>query len=190
MRLGVVRGFALVAGALIFVGGCGRGGASPAADDALARSSTSSTSTALASATPGVTVSATAHGSGQATGTLVTPGVSTPTPTPTPLPPAASGTIVITDRDNGATVPVRAGSTVAVRLSSTGGPYRWTEPVSSDDTILHRTIASTADDGSSAGTFVGERSGRATLEASDDPHCTPACGAPSRLWAVTVVVSP
>lgn len=97
---------------------------------------------------------------------------------------------MVTDRDGGATIQVRAGTTVQVRLAATGGPYRWTEPASSDDATVHRTSGSTAADGSATGTFVAERSGRATLTASDDPHCTPACGAPSRLWTVTVVVSP
>jgi hypothetical protein len=97
--------------------------------------------------------------------------------------------VVVTDRDGGATIAVRAGTTVQVRLAATGGPYRWTEPASSDDATLHRTSAATATDGSATGSFVAQHSGRAALTASDDPHCTPACGAPSRLWTVTVVIS-
>ena len=101
------------------------------------------------------------------------------------LPVPLSRTITVTQADSGRSYTLHKNDHLVVRLS---GPsfYTWTEPASSDQSVLQRTKGSS---GSSAtGTFVARAKGKAQVTAIDNPNCYPQCLAPSRLFEVNVSV--
>lgn len=168
----------LVVGAVVALAGCGAPpGSGSTTGGAAASPPASVTGQTSTSATASV---------GTATGHLVTIGPPTPTPRPTPLPSPSRGTVTLTEQSSGATVPVLVGATVVVSLGTSSSPYAWSEVSSSNSAVLRRTASSLAGGGASA-TFVVAAPGSAQLTAVDSPHCTPACGAASRLWEVTVL---
>lgn len=97
----------------------------------------------------------------------------------------SSRTITVTQADSGHSYTLYRNDRLIVKLS---GPsfYTWTEPASSDQSVLHRTEGSS---GSKAtGTFVVQEKGKAEVTAIDNPNCYPQCLPPSRLFEVSVSV--
>jgi hypothetical protein len=105
-----------------------------------------------------------------------------PRPAPCPVP---RGTVVLTERDSGRTVTVHAGTRIDVHLSGGGV---WSEPASSDGTVVTRVAAGHDARGSAHGRFRAAGAGRADLTATDAPRCAPMCKVLVRLWVVHVVV--
>jgi hypothetical protein len=67
----------------------------------------------------------------------------------------------------------------------------WSIADTSNDAVVRRRSGTTGE-GSSETTFKAVGGGRATLSATARPRCRdvrPPCGAPDRLWSVTVLVS-
>jgi hypothetical protein len=64
--------------------------------------------------------------------------------------------------------------------------YRWTEPASSDESVLQRSRGSSG--ASAEGVFVATADGRSSVTATDDPTCYPGCLPPSRLFELSVSV--
>jgi hypothetical protein len=109
------------------------------------------------------------------------PGAMAPRPTCPPWP----GTVVLTAQDSGRTITVHAGTRILVRLS--GGAV-WTEPMTSDGSVVTRISSSHDAQGDAAGDFRAAHAGNADLTATAGPRCAPQCKAMSRLWVVHVVV--
>jgi hypothetical protein len=88
-------------------------------------------------------------------------------------------------------VTIHAGDVVQVELH--GSPsFAWTAPRAGDPAVV-TTKQSTADSstGNASGIFVGRAPGQTQVQATQDPGCrktTPACGAPSRVFMITVRV--
>lgn len=101
-------------------------------------------------------------------------------------PPPWSGTMILTESDAGRTVTVHAGTRILVRLASGGGV--WTEPVTSDGSVVTRVSSSHDAEGDASGDFRAAHSGKADLTATDSPRCAPQCKVMSRLWIVHIVV--
>jgi hypothetical protein len=94
-------------------------------------------------------------------------------------------TVVLTESDAGRTITVHAGTRILVRLSD--GSV-WTEPATSDGTVVTRLSSAHESQGGATGDFRAAQAGRADLTATASPHCAPQCKVMSRLWVVHVVV--
>jgi len=101
-------------------------------------------------------------------------------------PPPWSGTVMLTESDAGRTITVHPGTRILVRLASGGGV--WTEPVTSDGSVVTRVSSSHDAWGDASGDFRAAHSGKADLTATDSPRCAPQCKVMSRLWIVHIVV--
>ncbi len=107
-----------------------------------------------------------------------------PAPLPTIAP--ASLAITVTLADDGKAVSLKPGDRFLLSLDAY---YDWTVTVD-DPTIVGR-LTGVAGPTGSQGAFQALAAGQTTLSAMGDPPCRqvkPACGAPSRLFRVTVVV--
>lgn len=103
--------------------------------------------------------------------------------------PPASTQVSLTQTDNGGTYQVARGGNVDLRLSQDSG-YTWSIPVSSDPSVL-RGQSDQPGASSMIATFLALKDGTAQITAMGDPDCrstTPACGAASRQFVVTIVV--
>src|SRR5207249_2556889 len=120
------------------------------------------TSTTLVAPTP---ILHSGGGSGTGTnqtvvGTVVTtprgtkPSTAPPRPTTT-SPAGQPRTVTVTDADSGKSYTLHKGDRLAVQLDSS--PYEWTEPVSSNDGVLHRTGGSSG--ANATGTFSATAQG-------------------------------
>ena len=148
-----------------------------------------------------VTVLGACSGAGSAStassGDSGTAPATTPSAPPTPsTPPSTSATPFppggeranITDADSG-TIYVHLNAIVTVHLAAMPG-FRWSQPMAGDAGVLARADAAQTADGGATGTFRPVMPGTTQVTATDDPTCLPGCGRPSRLWQVTVVVTP
>jgi hypothetical protein len=126
-------------------------------------------------------------------GTVVTvpPGTTPPTTQPratTTSPPGQQHTVTVTEADSGKSYTLRRGDRLVVQLNGNG--YEWTEPASSNDTVLHRTSGSSGT--TATGTFSAVGPGTADVTSTGDAPCrrsTPPCMVPSRLFQVSVTVA-
>jgi hypothetical protein len=92
--------------------------------------------------------------------------------------------------DNGKTYEIRRGEGLVVLLDGDES-FRWSPLEVSDESVLY------GEDGKAGGgdqewKFIGMKAGRVTVSSTQDPACresTPPCGAPSRSWQITVVVT-
>jgi hypothetical protein len=108
-------------------------------------------------------------------------------PSTTPSPPGQPTTVTVTEADSGKSYTLHRGDRLVVQLQSSG--YEWTEPASSNDTVLHRTGGSGGT--SASATFSATAGGTADVTSTGDLPCrkaTPPCMAPSRLFQVSVTV--
>ena len=64
--------------------------------------------------------------------------------------------------------------------------YTWSEPVSSNGTVLERSVGSSGN--IATATFVAKSTGQVRVTAIGNPNCYPQCLAPSRLFVLTVSV--
>jgi hypothetical protein len=118
----------------------------------------------------------------------------TPTPTPTakPSPKSGPGDIEVTNADNGATVHLRDGQRLKVRLTPDGGS--WDPPTSANESVVARQSTSggyPSNDPADA-VFVGMASGSTDITSMTDMAClhsNPRCLPPQREWTIHVVVS-
>lgn len=94
-------------------------------------------------------------------------------------------TITVTQADGGHSYQLRKGDRLNVQLSGSS-MYTWTEPNSSDNTVLERFVGSSGVTGRAA--FLAFARGKVKVTATDSPNCYPQCLAPSRLFEVSVSV--
>ena len=107
------------------------------------------------------------------------------TPTPTASRAVISDrTITVTQADNGRTYRLHKGDGLDVQLT---GPsdFIWTEPASSNQTVLQRTGGSSG--APATGTFVARSPGKAQVTARATPNCSGAC--PTLILAFEVNVT-
>ena len=97
-----------------------------------------------------------------------------------------SRTITVTQADSGRSYTLHKGDHLDVQLSVPSG-FIWTEPASSDQSVLHRTGGSS---GSTAtGTFVAKSKGKVEVTAIGKPNCSASpCPALLLLFQVNVSV--
>jgi len=81
----------------------------------------------------------------------------------------ASRTILVTQADTGHTYRLHKGDVLDVQLTLPSGVI-WTEPASSNQTVLQRTGGS-----SGTGTFVAGSHGKAQVTALGTPNCSEVC---------------
>ena len=99
----------------------------------------------------------------------------------------AAGSVLITESTAGP-VSVHRGQTVQVQLSASS--QAWSEPQSSDQSILRRTGGATHPDGSSQAFFTAVADGSVSISAVQaPPACYPKCLPPQRAWDVTVDIT-
>ncbi|HEX6539437.1 MAG TPA: hypothetical protein VF155_09675 [Candidatus Dormibacteraeota bacterium] len=103
---------------------------------------------------------------------------------------SASGGEIATlgNGDASSTSYVRVGATVEVTLTAEA-VYRFALPSSSDPSVLQPEATARTATGVTA-RFRALQPGTARLGATENPTCLPLCGLASRLWEVTVVVTP
>ena len=115
-------------------------------------------------------------------------GVLPPAPTqimPTPAPSPTSTTVTI--NNNGQTIDLNVGDTFLLKLGDT---MNWNNIQISDPSVISREVNVMVIRGAQ-GIYRALKSGTTTLTAQGDPFClqaTPPCGAPSRMFSVTVDV--
>ncbi len=113
--------------------------------------------------------------------------------TASPAPAAGPARIVLGAQDSGRTITVHRGDVVEVDLAAPGGGATWTEPQSTDGTVLQRTSGGTSKSGAARAVFTATKTGTARIEASRVPACataTPRCLPPQRIdFQVTVDVA-
>jgi hypothetical protein len=168
--------------ALVLVAGCGgRGGVVAGPSGSVS---------APASGAPSATPTASAgSATGSATGGPAS-ATSRPGGGPSAAPTTRAGSVTLTEDDQGRTVRVAGGTTIVVRLTA-DQVAPWSTADTSDPNVVRR-LSGTTGEGSSETTFRAVRKGRAELSATAHPRCRdvqPPCGAPDRLWSVTVLVS-
>ncbi|MGH9070910.1 MAG: hypothetical protein ACRDX8_07060 [Acidimicrobiales bacterium] len=116
----------------------------------------------------------------------------TTTTTTTIGPPASGAPLLITQANEGATVQLVVGQSVKVSLSGSPG-MPWSEPTSSDASVLKRTSGSANPaTGDAYATFLALSAGQSTISAGQNPLCLkdrPMCALPSRFWSVSVEVT-
>ena len=100
--------------------------------------------------------------------------------------PAPSQTIAVTEVDSGRSYTMHRDDQLDVELSGPSS-YTWTKPASSDQGALQPMPTSSGSTASAS--FVAAGPGEATVTATDNPNCYPACLAPSRLFEVSVSVT-
>lgn len=110
-----------------------------------------------------------------------------PSVSPSRIPASASAAaVVVTEADNGATVPLRLGQRLVVDLSAGS----WTEPAAADGAVLRRDSGSgTVGGGTARATFTAAGVGNTEVTAQTDLAClhsTPRCLPPQRLFVVHV----
>jgi hypothetical protein len=153
-----------------------------------------SDTTVTSSSVPGPTASTITSGTAATTGptapsTTAKPATSSTTAPPTGPGPPGPGTVVVTSADDGKSYVLPRGDHLVVQLQSNGDI--WTEPASSNGSVLPRTSGGIRDDGSAYGTFAAAAGGTADVTSTGDLPCrkaTPPCMAPSRLFKVSVTV--
>ena len=151
---------------------------------ATTRPGTSTPSSALTNTPSSALTSAT---SSAATSTAAT-NTSSPS-TPAPSASATTGEVAtLTTGSRGSTTYVRVDAVVEVTLTADAG-YTFSAPTSSDQSVL-RTISSSQTASGATAEFRAVQPGSATVSSVENPKCLPLCGLPSRLWGVTVVVTP
>jgi hypothetical protein len=96
-------------------------------------------------------------------------------------------TVVLTERNGGQTVTVASGTVITVTLSGQAGV--WTEPQSSNDSVVHRLSGQRDRDGGARATFVAQRDGTADITSTMAPHCSGICPLWLKIWAVHLVVT-
>ncbi len=98
---------------------------------------------------------------------------------------ASPGWITVTQADSGRSYSLHKGARLFIQLM---GPaiYTWSEPVSSNETVLERSVGSSGN--IATATFVATSTGHARVTAIDSPNCYPQCLPPSRLFVLTVFV--
>ena len=94
-------------------------------------------------------------------------------------------TVTVTAADRGQIVTLHVGQRLGVRLVSPS-IYEWTEPASSNESVLMRTSGTAG--ATATGDFVAVAKGVVRVTAIDNPTCYPQCLAPSRLFSITVSV--
>jgi hypothetical protein len=136
---------------------------------------------------------------GRSTNTTRAPTPTAPHPTPSSTAPATgpgpppSGSIVVTNADNGKHYTLVRGQYLVVELDSEG--YMWTEPDTSNSGVLPRDGGWTRSDGSAYGTFKGASTGTADVSSdgrSIPPPCataTPPCLVPDHILHFSVSVT-
>jgi hypothetical protein len=97
----------------------------------------------------------------------------------------APQSITVTQADNGRTYSLHKDADLFIQLIGPA-PYTWSEPVSSDGTVLKRSMGSSGN--IATATFVAKLTGQVRVTAVGNPSCYPQCLAPSRLFVVTVSV--
>jgi hypothetical protein len=152
---------------------------------------TGSDTTVTSSSVPGPTASTITSGTAVTTSPTAPPTTAKPTPSTTAPPvgpgPQPPGTVVVTEADSGKSYTLLKGDRLVVQLHDSS--YEWTEPASSNDTVLHRTGGSGGT--SASATFSATAPGSADVTSTGDLPCrkaTPPCMAPSRLFQVSVTV--
>jgi hypothetical protein len=127
--------------------------------------------------------------------------VTAETPKSSPSEPAASGKTAPTPSSDDAPYPARndddgknytieVNEGIAVLLDGDES-FRWSELVISDTSVVYGE-SGRATDGDQEWKLVGLKPGRVTVSSTQDPACreaTPPCGAPSRSWQITIVVT-
>jgi hypothetical protein len=96
-----------------------------------------------------------------------------------------SRTITVTQADSGHTYRLHKGDGLDVQLSSPSN-FVWTEPASSNQTVLQRTGGSSGT--MATGTFVARSLGRAQVTAIGTPNCSGACPTVILAFEVNVTV--
>jgi len=104
----------------------------------------------------------------------------------TPTARSIGRTITVTQADSGKSYRMHKGDRLDVALTGPAS-YTWTEPTSSNSTVLQRKSGSSGSQAS--GLFVAARRGKATVSAVDNPNCYPRCLLPSRLFEVSATVT-
>jgi hypothetical protein len=97
----------------------------------------------------------------------------------------ASRTILVTQADSGHTYRLHKGDGLDVQLSSPSN-FIWTEPASSNQTVLQRTGGSSGT--TATGTFVARSRGKAQVTAIGTPNCSGACPTVILAFEVNVTV--
>ncbi len=106
-----------------------------------------------------------------------------PVPLVTPQP---NGSQTVTVDDQGKTITLVVGERFLLNL---GEGYNWEVSIS-DQAVVSRVIGITVIRGAQ-GVYQANQAGSVTLTATGDPLCRqsqPACGMPSRLFTVTIIV--
>jgi hypothetical protein len=107
-------------------------------------------------------------------------------PTTVPTVPPASPALTVTLGDDGKVIQLKLGDRFLLSLD---GYFDWTVTV--DDPAIVGRLPGLPGPAGSQGVFQAASVGQTTVSAVGDPPCRkviPACGAPSRLFRVTVVV--
>jgi hypothetical protein len=97
----------------------------------------------------------------------------------------SSRTISVTLADSGRSYTLRKGDRLDVQLSGPSG-FTWTEPASSDQSVLHRTNGTSGT--MATGTFVAKAKGKVEVTATGKPNCS-ASPCPALLLLFQVKVS-
>lgn len=97
----------------------------------------------------------------------------------------SGSTVSVTVANTGASITLHRGDFLNVQLSGTT-MYTWTEPTSSNPTLVRR-LSGTSGSTASA-LFAAVAVGRVMVSAVDNPTCYPACLPPSRLFEVTLTI--
>ena len=115
------------------------------------------------------------------------PSPTAPVPSPTP---EVDEQHTATAEDDGKTYTLRVGDGLVILLDGDES-FRWSPLVISDTSVLYGESGD-AGGGDQSWKTVGRKAGRVTVSSTQDPACrnaTPPCGAPSRSWQITVVVT-
>ncbi len=94
----------------------------------------------------------------------------------------------LTAAEGGSTIDVRVNADIRVTLTADPGTT-WTAPGVDGGTIL-KAVSSSVSAAGAIAEFRALQPGTARLSATENPTCLPLCGRPSRLWEVTVTVTP
>lgn len=125
-------------------------------------------------------------------GTVIHHGPQATTTTTIVTPPVSPTPYVVTQSDYGETIDLVVGQTLAVDLSGSEG-FPWSEPASTNsNAVALESGSANPSTGDSYGLFRAVGTGKATIDAAQNPLCyeaTPKCLLPSRRWTVTVDVT-
>ncbi|MFJ8310999.1 MULTISPECIES: hypothetical protein [unclassified Streptomyces] len=119
--------------------------------------------------------------------------VITATATAAPRRALSTGSVSLTNADNGRTVVVRAGDEIRVRLTGGRGQgvtWVWSEPVTSAPATLRRTRGATSPNGDATAVFLAVKNGESDITSAR--RCVPnpgsLCSQAVLQWKVTVDV--